>query len=149
MNDDRRSILDQVRGRIDWIDWSIKEDCLSDRDLFDVYLDDLEYARTIVQFILYDEENSFDNMPGGFQWGPNGCESMEAQKDLKEALKALDTLISKVKNFKEKYSEELSRGYNGGTAEERYEISVKLRRLMKRYISRTIERLRPYSLISF
>lgn len=146
MNDDRRSVLDHVRNRIDWVDESIRYDKLSDPSLIDIYIDDLEYARGWVYNILKDEEASYYNMPGGFAWGPNGFESLSAQEDLKSALKEFDTLIPKVKTFKEKYSEVLSREYNEDSKEERNKIAVKLRRLMKRYISRITENLRPYSL---
>lgn len=146
MNDDRRSVLDHVRNRIDWMDENIKEDRLSDPSVIDLYIDDLEYARGWVYNILEDEEASYNNMPEGFACGPNGGESLSAQEDLKAALKELDTLIPKVKTFKEKYSEELSREYNEDSKMERNKMAVKLRRLLKRYISRTIQYLRPYSL---
>ena len=146
MHDDRRCTLDQVRSHIDWFDEAIKYEHLSEPDVIDTILDDLEYGRQSVYITLKDEENSFYNMPGGYQWGPNGCESMSAQEDLREALKAFDTLISKVKAFKEKYSEELTKEYNNENKEERHKIAVKLRRLLKRYIDRIMKHLRPYSL---
>ncbi len=146
MNDDRRGTLDHVRSRLDWFDEIIKEEHLSEPDIIDTFLEDLEYGRRWVHIILRDEENSFYNMPGGYQWAPNGCESMSAQEDLQEALKAFDTLIPKLRNFKEKYSEEFSKEYNNETMEERKKIAVKLRRLLKRYIIRIMGHLSPYSL---
>ena len=116
MNDDRRCTLDQVRSHIDWFDEAIKYEHLSEPDVIDTILDDLEYGRQSVYITLKDEENSFD------------------------------TLISKVKAFKEKYSEELTKEYNNENKEERHKIAVKLRRLLKRYIDRIMKHLRPYSL---
>ena len=63
MNDDRRSVLDHVRNRIDWVDESIRYDKLSDPSLIDIYIDDLEYARGWVYNILKDEEASYYHMP--------------------------------------------------------------------------------------
>ena len=144
MNDDRRSTLDNVRGRIDWIDGSIKYDRLSDPYFLEIYLDDLEYARKCVDTILQDEEYSYENMRGP---SDNVLESSCAQEDLRIALKEFDILIAKVKTFKEKYSTELSREYNEENKEERDKIAIKLRRLMKRYTLRIEEHLSPYSLV--
>ena len=48
----------------------------------------------IVQEILDDEQNAYDNMPEGLQESENGIVSMEAQESLEAAIDSLEEAIS-------------------------------------------------------
>lgn len=49
---------------------------------------------SLVQNILDQEQDAFENMPEGLQEAPNGIVSMEAQENLELAIDALEDAIS-------------------------------------------------------
>lgn len=54
----------------------------------------IDAIESVVQDILNDEQEAYDNMPEGLQESENGLKSMEAQENLEAAVDALQEAIS-------------------------------------------------------